>query len=73
MRATYHRSIGCTPAELVLGKHVLAPYLPINKAELLSRAKKRKQEQLLSSLLQQNKYRIKHVFEPNQQVYYKKH
>lgn len=72
-RATYHRSIGCTPAKLVLGKHLFAPSLPINKAELLSRAKQRKQEQVSSSLLQQNKYRIKHVFEPNQEVYYKKH
>jgi hypothetical protein len=69
-RTSYQRSLGCSPAELVFSRHMVA-YEPCSREKLLERANAKSKKNVQTSNQRLNTSRIDHRYQPGDLVYVK--
>jgi hypothetical protein len=68
-RSSFHRVLGCSPAEIVFSKNMLFTHLPIDRNQLITTAQSRQSTQQQRDLQRINKRRVPHTYAVNDLIY----
>ena len=68
-RSSFHRVLGCSPAEIVFSKNMLFTHLPIDRNQLIAVAQSRQSAQQQRDLKRINKRRVPHTYSVDDLIY----